>query len=240
MQFNFMPQSATVSMLLNACVAAMPHLPSTEKDALEKALREFETFGVPVLWSADDADDGDYGLTKGEKREAIARFIQDYEVTDHDWMTIGRHARDVLAERSIHIRVEYDPLYTGGDYAGVGESVLIPLSLIEEFSKQDPDGNDGVHLAFTKVTKLDGMHIVHYSLDEHYNQDGELIGQGAEDADDPAVDDQFVCVNCGKQKDVENSVRMSIGMVCDACADGSAVYTAIQDKHAAGSEALMR
>ena len=240
MQFKFMPQSASVNGLLNACIAAMPHLPSLEKDVLEKAMREFETYGVPVLWSAEDVDDGDYGLTNGEKREAIARFIQDYECKDADWLVINGHARDVLAERSIHIRVEYDPLYTGGDYAGVGEFVLIPLSLIEEFSKQDPDGEDGVHLAFTKVTKLDGMHIVHYSLDEHYNQDGELIGEVAEDADDPAVDDQFVCAHCGGQKDVENSVRMSIGLVCDACADGSAVYAAIKDKQAAGSEALMR
>ena len=24
-------------------------------------------------------------------------------------------------------------------------------------------------------TKMDSMHIIHYTLDEHYNQDGELV-----------------------------------------------------------------
>jgi hypothetical protein len=230
MNFDFMPQSSSVEGLLNACMAAMPHLPATEKGVLEKAMREFETFGSPALWSPSDVDNGDdLGLTDGEKREAIGRFIQDYECKESDWMAIDEHARDVLNERQLHLRVEYDPLYTGGDYNGVGKFVLIPLSLIEEFAKQDPDGDDGVELAFTKVTKLDCMHIVHYTLDEQYNQDGELIEHAAEDANDPAVDDQFVCPHCGGRCDIEDSVQTSIGLICDACADGSAVYAAIQD-----------
>jgi hypothetical protein len=176
MNFNFMPQSSSVEDLLNACMAAMPHLPDPERTVLEKALREFENFGSPAFWSSSDVDNGDeMGLTEGEKRQAIARFIQDYECKESDWTAIDRHARDVLAERQVHIRVEYDPLYIGGDYNGVGRFVLIPLSLVDDYAKADPDGDDGVELAFTKITKQDCTHIVHYTLDELYNQDGELI-----------------------------------------------------------------
>jgi hypothetical protein len=53
--------------------------------------------------------------------------------------------------------------------------VFIPLSLIEELANQDQDGDDGVELAFTKQTTMDCMHIISYTLDEHYNQDGELV-----------------------------------------------------------------
>jgi len=175
-QFNFLPQSSSVEGLLNSCMAALQYVPEPEKSVLVKALREFENFGSPALWSPSDVDAGEeYGLTEGEKREAIGRFIEDYECKESDWMAIDGHARDVLAERRIHIRVEYDPLYTGGDYEGVGQVVFIPLSLIEELAKQDPDGDDGVELAFTKQTTMDCMHIISYTLDEHYNQDGELV-----------------------------------------------------------------
>lgn len=139
-------------------------------------MRNFEKYGVPTLWSSSDVDeDGEYGLTEGEKREAISRYIQGYECNESDRMNIDGHARDVLEERQIHIRVEYDPLYTGGNYEGIGQFVLIPLSLVKEFANQDPDGDDGVELAFTKQTHMDSMHIVNYTLDEHYNQDGELV-----------------------------------------------------------------
>lgn len=90
-------------------------------------------------------------------------------------MAIDAHARSVLAERQLHIRVEYDSLFTGGDYDGVGKFAYIPLSLVEQLAAQDPDGDDGVELAFTKITKMDSMHIIHYTMDEHYNQAGELV-----------------------------------------------------------------
>jgi hypothetical protein len=174
--FNFLPQSSSVEGLLNSCMAALQYVPEPEKSVLAKAMREFENFGSPALWSPSDVDAGEeYGLTEGEKREAIGRFIENYECKESDWMAIDGHARDVLAERRIHIRVEYDPLYTGGDYEGVGQVVFIPLSLIEELANQDQDGDDGVELAFTKQTTMDCMHIISYTLDEHYNQDGELV-----------------------------------------------------------------
>lgn len=51
----------------------------------------------------------------------------------------------------------------------------INLFYYKEVANQDQDGDDGVELAFTKQTTMDCMHIISYTLDEHYNQDGELV-----------------------------------------------------------------
>lgn len=44
-----------------------------------------------------------------------------------------------------------------------------------------------------------------------------------------ADEDSFVCTHCGARGDIENSVQTSVGLVCDACAEGQAVYAAIAD-----------
>lgn len=65
--------------------------------------------------------------------------------------------------------VEYDRSYCGGDYKGVGEFVLIPLTAIRK-----KDGVDAVDNAFQKATGLNAMRIIHYSQDEVYDKDGKL------------------------------------------------------------------
>lgn len=75
-----------------------------------------------------------------------------------------------------YIKVEFDPLFTGGDYSGVGEFVFIPVSLVDAFCEESPEDFEGaLGLAFTKVTKQDAMHIVNYVSDETYDHQGELI-----------------------------------------------------------------
>lgn len=49
--FNFLPQSSSVEGLLNSCMAALQYVPEPEKSVLAKAMREFENFGSPALWS---------------------------------------------------------------------------------------------------------------------------------------------------------------------------------------------
>lgn len=98
--FNFLPQSASINTLLNACVAALPSLPEQLQNNLEAAMREFEGCGTSVLWSPSDVDTEDaYGLSEAEKREAISRFIRGQECTDEDWAAIDSHARDVVSDR---------------------------------------------------------------------------------------------------------------------------------------------
>ena len=178
--FNFMPQCQAVKDLLNACLAVLPHAPAPERAALTQALKEFETFGAPTMWSADDVTKN---LTPGERRKAIEWFIADYECKDSDWIAIGQHADAVLAEREVLIRVNYDPLFTGGEYSGTPQAAMIPLALIQSFQEEDPS-SDGVDLAFGKHTKIDPMHIVGYNLEDRYNQDGELIPAGAEEEEE--------------------------------------------------------
>lgn len=99
--FNFLPQSASINTLLNACVAALPSLPEQLQNHLVTAMREFEDCGTSVLWSPSDVDtEVAYGLTEAEKREAVSRFIRGQECTDEDWAAIDSHARDVVSERS--------------------------------------------------------------------------------------------------------------------------------------------
>ena len=71
------------------------------------------------------------------------------------------------------IRVEYDLLFCGGDYNGTGQFAFIPLNLVNKFSSQSE--SDGVDLAFSKTTKIDAMHIVHYTLDEVYDANGNIV-----------------------------------------------------------------
>ena len=87
---------------------------------------------------------------------------------------------DVIVDAFVHykskperfVKVEYDPVFFGGEYSGVGTFVLIPLSLVVAAAAEC---DDYVELAFRKHTKLDSMHIIHYTLDEQYDENGKLI-----------------------------------------------------------------
>lgn len=61
-----------------------------------------------------------------------------------------------------YIEVEYDKEYYGGDYNGVGDFILVPYK-------------KNIEREFEKLTGLNRKHIIHYSCDELYNKDGELI-----------------------------------------------------------------
>lgn len=67
-----------------------------------------------------------------------------------------------------HIRVEFDRNYFGGDYRGVGEFVLIPVGEISI-------GANGVKRAFEKRTGLPRQNIIHYTMDERFDADGDPL-----------------------------------------------------------------
>lgn len=181
--FDFMDQSNLVQKLLDASVATLPFLPTLKGDDLRKALTAFETYGVPTSWSLFDADpDGDHGLTESEKEEAINRFISNYECKEADWDAIKHHAKEVLADRVVCIKVEYDLAFTGGDYSGFGRMFYVPVASIEaaaaelEKSGADDQSEDAaVHLAFSQYSGIEAIHIVHYTSDEFFNQYGDEI-----------------------------------------------------------------
>lgn len=64
-----------------------------------------------------------------------------------------------------HLRVEYDLAYFGGDYGNTGDFAYIPVPLVDRCGS--------VEQAFRNDTGHDPVHIVHYSEDEHFDQDGD-------------------------------------------------------------------
>ena len=65
-----------------------------------------------------------------------------------------------------YIKVEYDLDYHGGDYSGVGETVLIPLFRVQTL---------GLEEAFERSMLAGSEHIIHYTPDELYDSRGERI-----------------------------------------------------------------
>lgn len=184
MQFQFMPQSAVVQGLLNACLQALPVLPAAEKDVLHKAVKMFEIFGSTPLWSAGDVDAStDLGLTDCEREAAIARFVENREPGESDWAAIDAFARQVLSEREVCIKVEFDLSFVGGDFNGVGQSAFVPLSAIKAAEGEGGEGG-AVGRAFQKQTNFAALHIVSYNPDELYNQFGEPIESSSENGVD--------------------------------------------------------
>ena len=80
----------------------------------------------------------------------------------------------------LFIKVEYDTLYTGGDYSGVGQTVLIPTILVEALQSV-ASGEDPVEMAFRKHTHLDSRHIVFFSVDEEFNAAGDTVSDPTSD-----------------------------------------------------------
>lgn len=69
-----------------------------------------------------------------------------------------------------HVRFEYDPEFTGGEYEGTGRFALVRYARVQE---------SGPEAAFTEATGLDAVHVVHYTLDELYDASGEPVEDGA-------------------------------------------------------------
>jgi hypothetical protein len=64
-----------------------------------------------------------------------------------------------------HIRVEYDLEFAGGNYDKVGRFYYVPVAAA--------NAAGSVEEAFKRLSGYDPMHIIHYSPDEWYDQDGE-------------------------------------------------------------------
>lgn len=173
--------------LSGASIASSPEMwgPKGIEDELRLRNPELHIDGPGGFYFQDYPKHGSPIESRGKQVEAIATALAD--ANDGDVIYLGDqpemknwYLEDIgeLPEPDDDdefIRVEFDPQYTGGDYSGSGQFALIPVKLIEKMAEQDPNFGDGVGQAFTKVTKLDCMHIVHYTTDEHYDKSGEMI-----------------------------------------------------------------
>lgn len=71
------------------------------------------------------------------------------------------------------VRVEWDPNYNGGDYSSVGQFAYVPWEVIDRIKAMHMLLHDerAVEIAFAARVG-DPRHIVHFTLDEVYDQDG--------------------------------------------------------------------
>lgn len=89
-KFDFLKQDISVDALIKSCVNALPHIENLlQKQALIKALREFENCAVPTTWSPDDVDsDDNLSLSDLDKRDVIHDFVSQYSTSVDDWDAI--------------------------------------------------------------------------------------------------------------------------------------------------------
>ena len=67
------------------------------------------------------------------------------------------------------VQVEYDLNYWGGDYSKVGDYAYLPHEVIDRLPGKDNDKR--LKLAFAVLVD-DPRHIIHYTFDEVFDQDG--------------------------------------------------------------------
>ena len=68
------------------------------------------------------------------------------------------------------VQVEYDLNYYGGDYSKVGTFAYLPLEVIDRCP--GPHDDERLKAAFNILTGYDRVHIIHYSFDELYDEEG--------------------------------------------------------------------
>lgn len=131
------------------------------KDWIKKAYAVFE---------GDAAEDGSHSLSFHVRFADDGGVSEAYTLECEKGLEIGRRVLPC-------VRVEYHPAFWGGDFDGVGQFVLIPLRDVAAFA-MGSSRNDAVEMAFRKQTNQDSVHIIHYSLDELYDQHGKPILRG--------------------------------------------------------------
>lgn len=134
---------------------------SDPKDWIKKAYAVFE---------GDAAEDDTHMLSFHVRFDDDGGVSEAYALECEKGQEIGRRVLPC-------VRVEYDPAFWGGDFDGVGQFVLIPLRDVVAFAMVT-SRNDAVEKAFRKLTNQDSVHIIHYSLDELYDQCGEPFLRG--------------------------------------------------------------
>ena len=75
-----------------------------------------------------------------------------------------------------HFQVEYDVNFYGGDYDDVGQFVYIPVCLIDIYGSEKK--------AFEQITGIDKRHIIHYSSDEYYDSEGNMLDEDEDEQTD--------------------------------------------------------
>jgi hypothetical protein len=122
---------------------------------------------LAALWR--HADDAEADVLRGllvksgqlwQCRNCAAVF--GWEVAACEFCATPQPTRDC---RPPFFRVEYDLSFRGGDYSGTGEFAYVPFALIAGDALSPEQ-------AFARHTGIDAAHVVHYTLDEAFDDEG--------------------------------------------------------------------
>lgn len=184
---DFMPHHYAIEKLLIAALDAIQYIPveSVVHAKLSLAINSFKTFTTSNCagWSEDDVpesvtiDGKEVKLTESERKNAICRFTQNFEISDQDWSWINSYAEEEAKSRNLNIRVEYSKDYTGGELTGQyhAEYVLVSVAEIEKNIQNNMSGEEAIEQAFKDKTGIDPIHILYNTTDELYNDYDELV-----------------------------------------------------------------
>ena len=116
---------------------------------------------------------------KCQSCDAPAQEIDNFELLDagNPWCSECDGPMEMIITNRIKcVRVEWASDYSGGDYGKVGVFAYIPFDLCDEIKNPEGrcvmDDDKALKIAFEKVTGENPIHIVHYTLDEPVDQDG--------------------------------------------------------------------
>ena len=106
-----------------------------------------------------EADNPEEALELAEQGDTVS------ESDEHLEGVLSRNAnRSSVSQVPLFVRVEYDTQYYGGDYDDVGDVALLPEKGLTD---------ENINEMFQKHTGIDPQHIIHYSFDELFTEDGD-------------------------------------------------------------------
>jgi hypothetical protein len=88
------------------------------------------------------------------------------------WQQSNSTLRFIREVRISHVRFEYDVNYSGGNYSDTGKFALVSADLVRL---------NGPKTAFQQTTGHLPCHIIHYTLEELYDQHGERMEETVSD-----------------------------------------------------------
>lgn len=144
------------------------------KDRIKRHMQDIankdrEDEGIKEILSVNFGSDAAISPFVGVREDLL------FEASEH----FRKQLRPIAADDAEYFKVEYHPDYWGGDYSDTGHDVFLAFAHLEQLAKLVPlmadDDDLLVKLLFKVITNEDPVHIIHYTMDEVYDANENLI-----------------------------------------------------------------
>lgn len=165
-------------------------------------------------------------LKQDDKPEDRTHLLKPYYVAIKEDKFSGYTGFECQAEDDAHAREQAKSAYPAGKILSVKYleqqhkyiergGTRCPCCGSSDISGNEWNSDAGYATQEVGCDNCQAQWLDEYTLTEVIVQDD---GDGTPgDSSDPSVDDKFVCVNCGKTHDIEDSVTSEGGLVCQYC-----------------------